>query len=81
MSGAEGATVVPLADALTSHAELLEERLGSLVPIGDPFVARNEASWRDGVLVHVPRGVAASRRRSGSRSPSTATASPSTGAP
>ncbi len=57
VSGAEGATVISLADALSSHSQLLEERLGSLVPIEDPFVARNEAGWRDGVLVHVPRGV------------------------
>jgi Fe-S cluster assembly protein SufD len=57
VSGAEGATVVSLTDALSSHAELLQERLGSLVPVEDPFVARNEAGWRDGVLVHVPRGV------------------------
>jgi Fe-S cluster assembly protein SufD len=58
VSGGEGATVVSLADAVSSHAELLQEHLGSLVPVGDPFVARNEASWSDGVLVHVPRGVA-----------------------
>jgi Fe-S cluster assembly protein SufD len=57
VSGAEGATVVSLAEALSSHAELLHRHLGSLVPIEDPFVARNEAGWRDGVLVHVPRGV------------------------
>jgi Fe-S cluster assembly protein SufD len=57
VSGAEGATVVSLAEAVSSHAELLEERLGALVPVEDPFVARNEADWRDGVLVHVPRGV------------------------
>jgi len=57
VSGAEGATVVSLADAVSSHAELLQEHLGSLVPVEDPFVARNEAGWRDGVLVHVPRGV------------------------
>ena len=58
VSGAEGATVVPLSEALTSHGDLLRERLGSLVPVeGDPFVARNEASWRDGVLVYVPSGV------------------------
>jgi len=57
IEGAEGATVVPLADALGSHADLLEGALGSLVPVEDPFVARNEASWRDGVLVHVPAGV------------------------
>jgi Fe-S cluster assembly protein SufD len=57
IEGAEGATVLPLAAALESHNGLLHERLGSLVPIEDPFVARNEAGWRDGVLVHVPRGV------------------------
>jgi Fe-S cluster assembly protein SufD len=57
ISGAEGATVIPLVDALSSHPQLLAERLGSLVPAEDPFVARNEADWRDGVLVHVPRGV------------------------
>jgi Fe-S cluster assembly protein SufD len=53
----DGATVTRLSDALGSHAQLLEERLGSLVSIEDPFVARNEAAWSDGVLVHVPRGV------------------------
>jgi Fe-S cluster assembly protein SufD len=57
IDGAEGAVVVPLAEAVDSHAELLHERLGALVPVEDPFVARNEAGWRDGVLVHVPRGV------------------------
>jgi Fe-S cluster assembly protein SufD len=57
ITAAEGATVLPLAEALSSHAELLQERLGSLVPAEDFFVARNEASWRDGVLVHVPAGV------------------------
>ena len=49
--------MVSLAEAVDSHAELLEVALGSLVPIEDPFVARNEATWSDGVLVHVPRGV------------------------
>jgi Fe-S cluster assembly protein SufD len=53
----EGVTVLPLAEAAASHEELVRERLGSLVPIEDPFVARNEAGWRDGVLVHVGRGV------------------------
>jgi Fe-S cluster assembly protein SufD len=57
ITGADGATVLPLAEALSSHAELLEQKLGSLVPAEDFFVARNEAGWRDGVLVHVPRGV------------------------
>jgi Fe-S cluster assembly protein SufD len=57
IEGAEGATVLPLAAALESHGEVLRERLGALVGIEDPFVARNEAGWRDGVLVHVPAGV------------------------
>jgi Fe-S cluster assembly protein SufD len=57
IGGAEGATVVSLAEAVSSHEELARERLGSLVGVEDPFVARNEAGWSDGVLVHVPRGV------------------------
>jgi Fe-S cluster assembly protein SufD len=57
IEGGEGANVLPLAAALESREALLHERLGSLVPAEDPFVARNEASWRDGVLVHVPAGV------------------------
>ena len=57
LSGGEGATVVSLAEAVETHGELLAAALGSLVPVEDPFVARNEADWRDGVLVHVPRGV------------------------
>jgi Fe-S cluster assembly protein SufD len=57
IEGAEGAVVLSLAAALESHGELLRERLGSLVPAEDPFVARNEASWRDGVLIHVPANV------------------------
>jgi Fe-S cluster assembly protein SufD len=36
---------------------LLERYLGSLVPAEDQFVARNDAGWMDGVLVHVPAGV------------------------
>ncbi len=54
---ADGATVLPLAEAADSHPDLVEGRLGTLVPSEDPFVARNEAGWRDGVLVHVPAGV------------------------
>ena len=60
VEGAEGATVMPLVEAINSHSQLLEEQLGSLVPIEDPFVARNEASWSDGVLIHVPAGVSLS---------------------
>jgi Fe-S cluster assembly protein SufD len=53
----DGLTVLPLAEAVESHGELVERALGSLVAIEDPFVARNEAAWSDGVLVHVAAGV------------------------
>jgi Fe-S cluster assembly protein SufD len=36
--------------------ELVGERLGSLVSSDDPFVARNDAAWRGGAFVYVPRG-------------------------
>ena len=56
-SDGDGAVVMNLADALAEHSELLGDRLGSLVPAEDPFVARNEAAWTDGVLVYVPANV------------------------
>ncbi|MQA74880.1 MAG: Fe-S cluster assembly protein SufD [Solirubrobacterales bacterium] len=59
-SDGDGPVVLPLADAAASHPELVRERLGSIVPTTDPFAARNEARWRDGILVHVPAGVALS---------------------
>jgi Fe-S cluster assembly protein SufD len=53
----DGVLVVPLAEAATSHAEVVRDRLGSIVPARDVFVARNESRWRDGALVYVPAGV------------------------
>ncbi len=53
----ERAVVLPLKEASESRPELVEGRLGSLAPADDPFVARNDAAWSDGVLVHVPAGV------------------------
>ena len=53
-----GVTVLSLAEALGSHEDLVRERLGTVVPSRDAFVARNEAAWSDGLLVHVARGVA-----------------------
>jgi Fe-S cluster assembly protein SufD len=53
----EGLTVVSLREAVATHGELLERQLGSLVPREDYFVARNEAAWSDGLLVHVAAGV------------------------
>lgn len=57
IAGGEGATVLPLAATVESHAGLVEGRLGALAPADDPFVARNDAAGAEGVLVHVPPGV------------------------
>ncbi len=57
IEGGEGATVLSLEDALDSHRELVEGRLNTLAPADDPFVARNDAAWSDGLLIHVPAGV------------------------
>jgi Fe-S cluster assembly protein SufD len=55
----EEGVAVNLADAVASDPDLVRERLGSVVPASDdPFVARNEAEWRQGALVHVPAGKA-----------------------
>jgi Fe-S cluster assembly protein SufD len=51
-----GATVAPLGAAVEQLPELTRDRLGSVVSADDPFVARNEAGWHTGALVHVPRG-------------------------
>jgi Fe-S cluster assembly protein SufD len=57
IDSAEGPPVVlPLGVAAQRLGDVVRERFGSLVSPGDPFVARNEASWRSGVLVYVPRG-------------------------
>ena len=57
LESVEGATVLPLKEAVEFRPDLIEGRLGALAPAGDPFVARNDAAWRDGVLIHVPAGV------------------------
>jgi Fe-S cluster assembly protein SufD len=51
-----GPIVLPLAEAAARHPELVRERLGTVVATEDPFAARNEARWRDGAFVYVPRG-------------------------
>jgi Fe-S cluster assembly protein SufD len=51
----DGPVVLPLAEAAAARPELVRDRLGKVVPAGDVFAARNEARWRDGVLVYVPR--------------------------
>jgi Fe-S cluster assembly protein SufD len=50
------AVVLPLAEAAASHPDLVGDRLGSLVGSNDPFVARNDSRWRDGVFAYVPGG-------------------------
>jgi Fe-S cluster assembly protein SufD len=52
----DGVAVMPLAAAAELLGERLQDRLGSVVPAADPFVARNEAEWQNGALVYVPRG-------------------------
>jgi Fe-S cluster assembly protein SufD len=57
VDGADGPPVVlPLRQAAERLGDVVEQRFGSVVPMDDPFVARNEANWRNGVLVYVPRG-------------------------
>ncbi len=48
--------VVPLSTAVERFPDLLSAHLGSIVPPDDPFVARNDAGWRGGAFVYVPRG-------------------------
>ncbi len=55
-SDGEGALIMPLAEAATRHPELVREHLGAIVPVADPFTARNQARWRDGLFVYVPAG-------------------------
>jgi Fe-S cluster assembly protein SufD len=48
--------VTTLEAAAELWPELVGERLGGLVASDDPFVARNDAAWRGGAFVYVPRG-------------------------
>ncbi len=50
------AVVGSLATAAANLGDVVEGALGSVVSPEDPFVARNEAAWDDGLLVYVPRG-------------------------
>jgi Fe-S cluster assembly protein SufD len=54
----EGVIVAPMEHAASEHGELLRRHLGSLVGPGDDvFVALNDAGFRRGAFVYVPRGV------------------------
>jgi Fe-S cluster assembly protein SufD len=54
----DGPVVLPLDVAAVEHPELVEPWLGTVVPPDvDAFTAANEASWKGGAFVFVPRGV------------------------
>jgi Fe-S cluster assembly protein SufD len=48
--------VTTLAAAAERFPDLVGERLGSIAAPDDPFVARNDAAWRGGAFVYVPKG-------------------------
>jgi Fe-S cluster assembly protein SufD len=53
---AEGPLVMPLAQAVEEHPELVEQHLGRVVAHDENvFVARNAAEWEGGAFVYVPR--------------------------
>jgi len=54
----DGVVVAALDEAAQQYPELVGRHLGSLVSDQDLFVARNEAGFRGGAFVYVPRGVA-----------------------
>jgi Fe-S cluster assembly protein SufD len=52
----EGPLVMSLAQAVEQHGDLVDQYLGTVVPVDDdPFVARNAAEWEGGLFVYVPR--------------------------
>ena len=54
----EGVIVAPFERALQEHPELIRRHLGTLIGDGDDvFVALNDAGFRRGAFVYVPRGV------------------------
>jgi Fe-S cluster assembly protein SufD len=53
-----GVIVSSLEQAAREHPELVQRHLGTVVSDEDPFVARNDANFRDGAFVYVPAGVA-----------------------
>ncbi len=55
----EGVLVTSIEQAATEHGELLRRHLGTLIGGGDDvFVSLNDAGFRAGSFVYVPRGVA-----------------------
>lgn len=53
-----GVVLCPFSEAVHTYPELIEEYLGSVVPMGDNyFAALNSAVFSDGSFVYVPKGV------------------------
>jgi len=53
-----GVIFCPFSDAVRDHPALIEQYLGSVVPVGDNyFAALNSAAFTDGSFVYVPPGV------------------------
>ena len=53
-----GVIFCPFSEAVTRHPELIEQYLGTVVPVGDNFYAAlNSAVFSDGSFVYVPQGV------------------------
>ncbi len=53
-----GVVLCSMSEAVQRYPELLEEYLGSVVPIGDNFYAAlNSAVFSDGSFVYIPKGV------------------------
>jgi Fe-S cluster assembly protein SufD len=57
----DGVVVASLEEAAQTHPELVQRYLGTIVDGEDLFVARNDAGFRGGAFVYVPRGVALER--------------------
>ena len=57
-TAAEGPLVMPLAEAIERHPELVGVHLGTVVDAESALVVRNDAQWTDGAFVYVPRNVA-----------------------
>jgi Fe-S cluster assembly protein SufD len=57
----DGVVVASLEEAAHDYPELVEPHLGTVVAADDVFVARNEAGFRGGAFVYVPRGVVVER--------------------
>jgi Fe-S cluster assembly protein SufD len=53
----DGLLVLPLTLAVETHADLVQQHLGTIVKAEDVFGSLNDAGWTGGAFVYVPRGV------------------------